>query len=249
MDLRRQGSDAPVSTGRQADGFASTAWSVVLAAAEDAEGGVALDRLCRRYWRPIYTFARRSGLERHDAEDATQDFFAYLLGREWLKQADPTRGSFRAFLLTLLRNFLANRRRHQHAQKRGGASVPLETAACERELAVAAASEIDPARAYDRAWADCVIIAAMERLAAEQARSGDGSRFEKLRPFLARPPAPGDYERLSASLGLPRNHLAVMIHRHSRRFAELIRSEVADTLVDRATLEVELRGLFEATAR
>src|SRR5258708_19146260 len=97
------------------DGFGSTAWSIVLAAAQDSGGGRALDRLCRRYWRPIYMFARGSGLLRCDAEDATQDFFSYLLAGEWLKQADPDRGSFRAYLLTLMRNFLSNRLRLDHA--------------------------------------------------------------------------------------------------------------------------------------
>src|SRR6185295_2185859 len=88
------------SVGGPTEGFGSTAWSVVLAAAKDSDGGAALDRLCRRYWRPAYTFARRSGLDRCDAEDATQDFFSHLFAGDWLKQADPDRGSFRAFLLT-----------------------------------------------------------------------------------------------------------------------------------------------------
>src|SRR5882724_2656278 len=97
------------------DGFGSTAWSLVLNAAKEDFGGEALDRLCRKYWKPIYTFARRSGLSAADAEDITQDFFAYLLERSWIKQADPLQGSFRAFLLTLYRNFSANHRRRQGA--------------------------------------------------------------------------------------------------------------------------------------
>jgi len=118
MALGNQVSGALQSAvGGPTDGFGSTAWSIVLAAARDVDGGAALDRLCRRYWRPVYTFARGSGLLRCDAEDATQDFFSHLLAGEWLKQADPNRGSFRAYLLTLMRNFLANRRRHDHAQK------------------------------------------------------------------------------------------------------------------------------------
>ena len=232
------------------NGFASTAWSVVLAAAQDSGGGVALDRLCRRYWRPAYTFARRSGLQRWDAEDATQDFFSHLFAGEWLKQADPNRGSFRAFLLTLMRNFLANRRRHDHAQKRGGAEPPLSlnTDDCERELASLAAVDADPARAYERAWAGCVLQAALERLAEEQTVIGGSARFEALRPYLTQSPEAGDYERLGQVLGLSRNQVAVIIHRHSRRFAELIRSEVADTLVDRTELDMELRRLLEAIA-
>ena len=237
-----------ISDASQADGFASTSWSIVLAAARDSMGGEALDRLCRRYWKPVYTFARRSGLLRWDAEDATQDFFSYLLAREWLKQADPERGSFRAFLFTLLRNFLANRRRRDHAQKRGGSELArsFDVESCERELAALAAADADPAAAYERAWAGCVLESALQRLAEEQA--GEETRFVALRAYLTQSPEPGDYERLSASLGLSRNQIAVTIHRYSRRYAELIRHEVADTLVDRANLDVELRRLLEAIA-
>ena len=251
MASGNQASDAQPSPGTaSADGFGSTAWSIVLAAAEDATGGAALDRLCRRYWRPAYTFARRSGLPRWDAEDATQDFFGHLLAGDWLKQADPNRGSFRAFLLTLLRNFLANRRRHEQAQKRGGAlrAVALDTEECERDLAALVSVDVDPALAYERAWAACVLQSALERLAAEQTEAEDAVRFAALRPFLTQAPAPGDYDRLGQTLGLSRNRIAVTIHRLSRRFAELIRAEVADTLADRSQLDGELRGLLGALA-
>src|SRR2546430_6919139 len=107
-----QGHDTSSSPASESvDGFGSTAWSLVLAASRNDDGGPALDRLCRKYWKPVYTFARRSGMPAVDAEDVTQDFFAYLLERGWLKQAAPERGSFRAFLLTLFRNFHANHRR------------------------------------------------------------------------------------------------------------------------------------------
>lgn len=251
MALSNQVSGALQSpAAEEANGFGSTAWSIVLAAAQDSGSGAALDRLCRRYWKPVYAFARRSGLQRSDAEDATQDFFAYLLAGEWLKQAHPDRGSFRAYLLTLMRNFLSNRRRHDYAQKRGGTRPPLslDTDESERELASLASAEADPARAYERTWAGCVLQAALERLATEQSLGGGGARFEALRPYLTQSPATGDYERLSQSLGLPRNQIAVIIHRHSRRFAELIRSEVADTLADRSGLEPELRRLIEVIA-
>jgi RNA polymerase sigma-70 factor (ECF subfamily) len=219
--------------------------------AQEMDGRDALDRLCRRYWRPVYMFARRTGLRRCDAEDATQDFFSYLLIRDWLKQVDPQRGSVRAFLLTLLRNFLANRWRHEHAQKRGGSTavLSLEADLCERELETLTGSDVDPVQAYERSWANCVIQSALNRLASEKEEAGESGRFAKLRPYLIHPPGPGDYERLSETLGLPRARVAVIIHRHSRRFAELVRSEVADTLANRAGLETELRGLLEAMAR
>jgi RNA polymerase sigma factor (sigma-70 family) len=233
------------------DGFGTTTWSLVIAAGKGDDGGEALERLCRKHWRPIYVFIRRSGLSPADAEDATQEFFIVLLERGWLKQADPKRGSFRAFLLTLLRNFLSNRRRVSQAEKRGGgaAIISFDAADAERELALIALKTKDPAQAYEATWADDLLQAAWSRLAGEQKDAGKASHFESLRPYVTQAPAVGDYQRLSEQLGMRRGQVALLIHRLNRRFAELIRAEVAETLLDRSELEAELRFLLEASAR
>jgi RNA polymerase sigma-70 factor (ECF subfamily) len=234
-----------------ADGFGSTAWSLVLAASRSDNDGPALNRLCRKYWKPVYTYARRSGLPAADAEDVTQDFFAYFLERSWLKQANPERGSFRAFLLTLFRNFLANHRRRQRALKRNGSEpdLPFDGESCERELAAAAPDLMDPAAAYDRAWANCVLQTTLERLAHEQAGAGKALAFEKLRPFLTQRPGAGDYETLAAELGVTRNQITLLIHRLSRRFAELLRIEVSDTVAGPAQVDAELHYLLTTLTR
>lgn len=239
---------APQASPASADGFGSTAWSLVLAASRDDRTGPALDRLCRRYWKPIYTFARRSGQTPADAEDVTQEFFAYLLDREWLQQADPQRGSFRAFLLTLFQNFLANYRRRQRAQKRGGGAVNIsfQTEEGETTLGELEALHLDPAAAYDHVWASCVLQTTLQRLEEEQNSGGKSGVFRKLRPFLTQRPESGDYEKIGRDLGLPRNQVALQIHRLSRRFAELVRQEVAETLAQRAEVEQELRYLLKA---
>jgi RNA polymerase sigma factor (sigma-70 family) len=230
-----------------ADGFGSTRWSLILSAQRNDDDGSALNQLCSRYWKPVYVFARRDGLAPQDAEDATQEFFAYLLERSWLQQADPARGSFRGFVQALLRNFLSNRRRHASAQKRGGAKPGLlpPTAAEKHELEQLAASDLDPAAAYERVWALAVLQAALTRLAVEQERLGQAARFTALRPFLTHAPTPADYDRLARELGQPRNNLAVSLHRLSRRYSELIRAEVIDTLAEGANVETELRSLID----
>ena len=234
-----------------ADGFGSTAWSLVLDAAREDFGGGALDRLCRKYWKPIYAFARRSGLSAADGEDLTQDFFAYLLERSWLKQADPRQGSFRAFLLTLFRNFSANYRRRQGALKRRGSQPDLSFDAQEgeQEIASAVANSVDPSKAYDQTWATCVLKTSVDRLACEQEKAGKSSVFEALRAYLTQRPEAGDYDRLGRELGLTRNQVALQIHRLSRRYAEIIRSEISDTLVDHKEVESELRFLLAALAQ
>jgi RNA polymerase sigma factor (sigma-70 family) len=233
------------------DGFASTTWSLVLAAGNAADDGRALERLCAKHWRPIYVFARRSGLSPADAEDATQEFFIELLERDWLKKADPSRGSFRAFLLALLRNFLANRRRVSQAERRGGKAtiLSLDGVDAERELVALAVKIADPSQAYEASWANGVLRTAWDRLAREQKDAGKITVFESLRAFVTQTPAMGDYQRLSEQLGMRRGQIALLIHRLSRRFTELIRAEVADTLVDRSELDNELRFLLEVSSR
>jgi DNA-directed RNA polymerase specialized sigma24 family protein len=231
------------------NGFASTEWSLVLAAS--TEGGPALDRLCRLYWRPVYVYIRATGVARQEAEDATQEFFADMLRRDWLKLADRDRGSFRGFLRSSVRLFLNNRRRHAQAFKRGGGHtmLSLETEICEQELARQQASEADPAALYEHSWADCVVEAAVHRLTAEQERAGRSAVFVELRPFLTSAPTPGDYDRIASTFNVSPSQIAVWVHRLTRRFGELIRTEIAETLLDRAEVEAELRYLLQLVAR
>jgi DNA-directed RNA polymerase specialized sigma24 family protein len=239
--VRRQSPDSPP------DGFASTEWSLVLAAS--AEGGPALDRLCRAYWRPAYVYIRATGVARNEAEDATQEFFADLLRRDWLKLVDRERGSFRGFLRVSVRQFLNNRHRRAHAQKRGSGDlpIPLETDTCERELAQRS-DRNDPAALYDESWANCVLQAALARLHAEQSKAGNADRFAQLRPYLTSPPSPGDYARIAENFAAPPGQIALQVHRLTQRFAEMIRGEIAATLADRGDVETELRYLLRLVA-
>lgn len=231
------------------DGFGSTEWSMVLEASSD--GGRALDRLCRAYWRPVYVFIRASGVPRDEAEDATQDFFTDMLEREWLKLADRERGSFRAFLRGSVNFFVCNRRRRASALKRGGGGIvlSLDTEECERELASHPADSVDPALLYEQSWADCVIEAAVARLASEQAHAGKARVFERLRGFLTDAPTAGDYEKIASEFTVTTGQVAVWVHRLTRRFAEIIRAEITQTVADRREVEAELRHLLHLVAR
>ena len=248
--LRPMASNRPKAREDALDGFGSTDWSLVISAKKNEDQGAALNKLCQAYWRPVYVFVRRQGLPEHDAEDATQEFFGYILERTWLDHVGEERGSFRGFLYALLRNFLSNRRRQAHAQKRGGPrAIPASFSEDKAELENLVARELDPATAYDQVWAMSVRRRALERLAQDQARSPQVIRFEALRPFLVHPPSSADYEKLAAELGQTRNQIAVALHRLSRRYGELIRTEVSSTLEDPARVETELRRLIEVLAR
>lgn len=239
------------------DGFGTTCWSIVLAVASPGRArNEALEKLCRAYWRPAYVYARRRGLSVPDAEDATQSFFAAMLGTGFFEKADPDRGKFRAFLLTAFRNHLTNLQHSASAQKRGGGAEVLAIDSVEAEsllehaspTSAGTAATIDPAASFDRSWALTVMERAIARLEAEQQSAGRAAQFLRLRAYLGTPPEPGDYERIAGELGMARATVPVLVHRLTKRYRELIRAEIAETVANGPEIDAELRHLFAALA-
>lgn len=225
----------------------TTRWSVVLAAGADSAD--ALASLCESYWFPLYAFLRRSGHDADEASDLVQGFFAGLLERKDLARVDPARGRFRSFLLVSLKNHVANQRYRARAQKRGGGHAPLSLDARDAEARLA----LDPTdrrpaeKSFEREWALALLDRAMARLAAEQARAEKSAVFEALRARLSGSDD-GDEPQpeLARRLGITDNALRVALHRLRRRYGELVRDEIAQTVSDPADVERELRDLFEA---
>ncbi len=232
-------------------GFISTDWSLVLDAGADGERKRrALERLCRTYWQPVYAFIRRLGHDREQAKDLTQALFVHLLENDFFATADPERGRFRAYLRQTCRLFLGNEWQKRVAAKRGGGSavvVPWDELPAAGEEP--AAEGADPATDYDRQWALALLRSAMRRLEQEYADAGESAALVALRPYLTTRPAPGDYDRLAAQLGVPRGLVPVRVHRLGKRYQELIRAEAAATVATRSEVEAELRYCLAALAR
>ena len=226
--------------------FSATRWSVVLAAAGDAED--ALAALCRAYWFPLYAFIRRQGIAPHDAEDLTQGFFQHLLAKGALGHVARDKGRFRTFLLASLKHFLADERDHAAAQKRGGGRAAISFDACDAEAryAIEPRDELSPDRLFDRRWALAVIARTLARLRAEFADSGKGALFDALRPLLTGSGAASTYVELGASFGMTEGAVKVAVHRLRQRYGAALRAEIAETVETAAEIDVELRHLFEA---
>jgi RNA polymerase sigma factor (sigma-70 family) len=240
--------------------FHTTRWSVVRAAGAPRSDGVdgaarraALGELCAAYWPPVYAFVRRTGATPVLAEDLTQSFFARLLERDDLATADPARGRFRGFLVGALRHFLANERERQRALKRGGGAPGFTLdAAAVRALESGAALEpasldATPERAFERAWAEAVLARARARLEAELEHAGKGAQWRALEPWLAVTDERGHVAEVARGLGSSENAVRVALHRLRRRFGELVRDEVRDT-VGPGEVEDEVRELLRAFA-
>jgi RNA polymerase sigma factor (sigma-70 family) len=233
---------------RPADDFATTHWSVVLCAGRRGgpEADEALAELCRRYWLPLYAYARRRVADANEAEDLTQEFFARLLEKNALARASPERGRFRCFLLTAMKNFLANERDRANAQKRSGRGrLSLDRYAAESQLRLEPGHDLTPERAYERQWALTLLEVVMGRLQAECAAAGKARHFELLKAAITgERQAP--YAAVAAQLGVSEDAARQAGHRLRKRYRELLREEVAHTLADPGDVEEEIRCLFEA---
>jgi DNA-directed RNA polymerase specialized sigma24 family protein len=234
----------PASAGQ----FSTTRWSVVLAAGRtmSPESEAALEKLCRAYWLPVCSFARRKGWNEEDAKDLTQQFFADLLARKDFSGLDPRKGKFRTFLLTAFTHFLANEYDRATAQKRGGGQtvISLDQIPPEALGGAAPATEVPPDTLYDLRWAQTILQAALRQLKEEMSKAEKQSQFDGLKQFLTANAAAGEYTLVAQRLGMEATSVPVLVHRLRQRYRELVRGEVAQTVSSPLELEEEMRYLF-----
>jgi len=208
----------------------------------------ALDTLCQTYWFPLYAYLRRRGYDSHQAEDYTQGFFAGILERKGLQRADPKYGKFRSFLLASLKNFLADEWDRARAQKRGGdkniISLDFDAAASRYDLEPA--DRLSPEKLFDRSWALTVLTRAMDRLKAESASSDKKRLFDGLKVYLAAERDAVSYRDVAGELDMTEGAVKVAVHRLRRRYRELVREEIAQTVTTEAQVDEEIRDLFAA---
>jgi RNA polymerase sigma-70 factor (ECF subfamily) len=225
--------------------FPTTRWTLVVAAGDPQrkEARSALVFLCENYWYPLYAYLRRRGYPADQAQDLTQEFFIRLLEGRYLDRADPEKGRFRSFLLTSLKFFVADEEDRHRARKRGGGMVvPLEFSSGEERYQREPAHGETPERIFERRWALSMLDRVVERLRNEFVHHGRAEHFERLKMFLlGQSDAP--YAELAREMNTSEGALKVAIHRLRKRYRELFRQEIADTVADPAEVESELRYL------
>jgi RNA polymerase sigma-70 factor (ECF subfamily) len=231
--------------------FPTTRWTLVIAAADPQrkEARTALISLCEGYWYPLYAYVRRRGYPVDQAQDLTQEFFIRVLEGRYLDRADPEKGRFRAFILTSLKFFLADEADRGRAQKRGGGAVlSLEISSGEERYQREPAHDETPERIFERRWALSVLDRVVEKLRQEFVQHGRQEHFERLKVFLlGQSDAP--YAALAQEMNTSEGALKVAIHRLRKRYRELFRQEISDTVADLVEVESELRFLVAVLTR
>lgn len=241
--------DEPLEVQRGKDWAGTTHWSAVLAAGqgESPRAAAAMEELCRTYWYPLYAYVRRRGYPVEEAQDLTQEFFVRLIAKQWIADADASKGRFRTFLLTALNHFLAKEWRRSQAVKRGGGQPLISMDdTTEARYAHEPAAQLTPEKIYDRRWALSVFEQALRRLNEEYAASGRTRLYDRLRGFLSAEARDGEYARLGAELEMTPGAVAAAVHRLRQHYRQLVRAAVAQTVEPPADVDDEVRALLTA---
>lgn len=212
---------------------------------------MALESLCESYWLPIYAFVRRQGYERAEAQDLTQSFFVMILERDDLKKVSPEKGRFRTFLLKALQHFLINEWQKQRAQKRGGGRImlSLDFDSAETGFGTQPIESATPESVFHRQWALTLLENVQRALRNEMELKGQGEQFESLKPHLVGDPEAGRYAATAERLGTTEAAVKMSVSRLRKRYRELLREEIAQTVAHNDEIDDEIRLLFAALRR
>jgi RNA polymerase sigma factor (sigma-70 family) len=237
---------APGALQSGAEVFVTTHWSVVLEAqGESPAAQEALEKLCRTYWRPIYGFVRRQGADPEQAKDLTQGFFALLLERRDFDAVRKEKGRLRSYLLTSLKHFLTNEHQRAMAIKRGeGQQLVALEQLCEDERAGFEPADTSTAeQIYERRWALALLNQVLIRLGEEYRTARNVVLFDRLKAVLTDEPDHTSQAQIANELGMTENAVNQAFHRLRKRYRELLREEIAHTVMEPREIEDELRHL------
>jgi RNA polymerase sigma-70 factor (ECF subfamily) len=231
--------------------FPTTSWTLIVAAGGSESNTAArraLECLCKDYWTPLYSYARRRGHGAEDAADHTQGYFAKLIEKNYLRDLDVDRGRFRSFLLASFNHYLCNEYDRTRAAKRGGSVwlVPISVAAGEGVYGLEPSDDLTPERVFERRWATTLLEHAMARLRRNFEKKGKAEIFDTLKVHLTGDKHEGEYASHAAQLGMSPSAVKVEVHRLRKRFQMAVRDKIAETVSRPEDVEDELRFLIQA---
>jgi RNA polymerase sigma-70 factor (ECF subfamily) len=226
--------------------FTTTHWSVVLAAqGPSPTAQAALEKLCRTYWRPIYGFVRRQGVGPEEAKDVTQGFFALLLERRDFDAVRREKGRLRSYLLTSLKHFLTNEHNRAIAIKRGAGQhlIPLDDLNERERVDLEPSETLPPHEIYERRWALSVLDQVLARLGDEYRAAGNVQLFDRLQKSLTNEPDRATPADTAREFGMTESAVRQASYRLRQRYRQVLREEIAHTVMAPADIDDELRHL------
>ena len=230
--------------------FTTTHWSVVLAAGspKSPHQKEALETLCRTYWYPLYAYLRRGGHNTDEAEERTQAFFAHILEKEFLGKVEPKPAKFRSFLLIVLRHFLIDEFHRGAAAKRGGRKkpLPLDFEEGERKYALEPTHDFSPEKVFERSWALTLLDKTLNRLETELTNLNKQHLFDVLRNHLCGDASEVSYKDVASGLGMTEAAVKVTVYRLRKRYREILRDEISQTVDSSDQIDEEMRALRTA---
>lgn len=236
--------------------FPVTRWSVVQRFQDESSKswdiGIvseAAEELCRTYWRPVFLHVQAKGLSTEDAQDITQQVFSSLFQTQRLEEVDESKGRLRSFLRAVANRHLAEFVRSSRRIKRGGDQIRLHIDLEDLEDLVQASDPgTDLETAFDRQWAEELMDRVAKKLEDSYASRDRAHWFTELFPLLTSPD--GDsYSDLAGKLKATESAIRVGIHRMRKRYREMLRNEVGETVDSEEAIDLELRALYSALSR
>ncbi|TWT42794.1 hypothetical protein KOR42_46490 [Thalassoglobus neptunius] len=230
------------------DEFQSTQWSEVINAGRNSspESRQALESLCRVYWFPLYAYARRRVPTVDEAQDVTQAFFADFLEKNSVASARPERGKFRAFLLASFKNFLSKYWEKKRTLKRGGGQtvLSLNFELADSQLRIEPTGGLTPDQLYDQQWVIALLGQILNRLKDEAEQNGKSDQFRELKGFIVGDHQESTYAQVAERLDMTEAAAKKSASRMRKRYRELLREEIARTVLGPEEVEDEIHNLF-----
>jgi RNA polymerase sigma-70 factor (ECF subfamily) len=227
--------------------FLTTHWSLIEGIQTGDKEKVLIGRLIERYWKPVYCYLRRRGLDNEQAKDHTQGFFHdIVLNRNLVQRADQKKGRFRTFLLHAIDQYLTNEKSKEMALKRypRGGLVPLDIT--ETSELAEMNSSWTPEDCYNYAWLCELLEKVLSEVEAECQEDNLDIHWQIFKESLLEPTlthtTPPSLAELSSKYSLddPKkvSNMAITV---KRRFQKMLRKHIRNSV----SAEDEVTDEFE----
>ncbi len=247
----------PPATGEKSAFFPSTKWPKIIEAGSpvEADRQSSLSFIAERYWRPVFYYVRSRGFDPDQAADMAQNFFVRSFEKGAFAKADPARGRFRSFLLTALKNFIANSVRDAHAGIRHPKEgfVPAHELRTDEGPYLVPIDRENPEAAFDRAWASELVLRVLKALEDEYNVPDKEAHLKLFRETIINPALHGvdapSVKELATPLGLTEKQAHNRLLAARRAYQRLLREEIRSFAGSEEEVADEVQDLFKLLAK